>query len=563
MRPGGMMRLIRALLLALAAFAALPATASAATGLLTELDTSSPAATMQSFQAEKLRLEALYDAFRTTPTTATQLALARGLQRVGAHLFDLQEVPPAARRKAGNAAVGYLADILNRLPPIAPETIPGGTGRAGTELPPRWTIPGTEIRIVRLAGGPRAGDYVFSAATVARLPEFHAQIIAQPPLGPTPVADWSIVQHRAVGAWLAGLPLASLPETLHVTLLGTPAWKVIVALLTAAAILAIVMRWARLVRRWAARATPWRRHALWLTVPVLLALLVVLGHGFMLLEVILSDEIAEAEIILARIALYLAAAWAAWCLCWLLAELAIASSAFPGSSYDAHMLRTVARVGSLLSAAGILIYGANDIGVPALGLLAGVSIGGIALALAAQSTAENLLGGVAIFADRPFHVGDQIRYGDNSGTVEAVGPRSTRIRGADDTLTTVPNADLAKTQLTNISARSSCLFQHRITLTGGLSSTQLEALLAELRRRVAAHPLAETGPGLPRVRLVGFGASAKEIEIEIFARIRTTVSAEFLEVQEALILDILRAVETHGADLAGQEAAIPPSQAAN
>jgi hypothetical protein len=92
--------------------------------------------------------------------------------------------------------------------------------------------------------------------------------------------------------------------------------------------------------------------------------------------------------------------------------------------------------------------------------------------------------------------------------------------------------------------------RHRISLPGDLPSRQLEALLAELRERVRAHPLVEEASGLPRVRVVGFGADGRIIEVEIFARILTTIAAEFLEAQESLILDIIRGVETCGIKLA-------------
>jgi MscS family membrane protein len=522
---------------------------SRATGLLPELDASSPAATLHAFDTETQRIEALYRSYRAAPITATELAMAAAFLRIGDHLFDLHEIPPATRLKTGAAMVGYLADILGRLPAIPPASIPGGAGWPGTGLPARWTIPGTEMRIVRLADGPRTGDYVFSAETVARLPQFHAQVAGMPTLQPGPLGEWTTTQQRFVGPWLARLPLEMLPAPFWVPLLGTPAWKILVILVVAVVVLAAVLRWSLVVRRRTAAAPAWRRHALRLTVPGLLAALVVLGHGFIVWQLVPAQQVASAETILATIALYLAAAWAAVRACWLLAEAIIASPAFPDGTYDAHLVRIVARVGSLLSAGAIILYGANDIGVPALGLLAGVSIGGIALALAAQSTVENLFGGISIFADRPFRVGDQIRFGANSGTVEAVGPRSTRIRGADGTLTTVPNADLAKTQVVNVSARPSSLFQHRISLPARLTSTQLEALLADLRRRVAAHPMVETGPGQPRVRVVGFGAGTRDIEVEVYARIMTTATAAFLEAQEALILDILRSVEASGMDL--------------
>ncbi|NBD31183.1 MAG: mechanosensitive ion channel [Alphaproteobacteria bacterium] len=89
------------------------------------------------------------------------------------------------------------------------------------------------------------------------------------------------------------------------------------------------------------------------------------------------------------------------------------------------------------------------IGIPAFGLLAGV--GGVALALAAQPTVENLFGGVSIFTDTPFRVGNVIRYGGEARKVERIGPRPSRIRGLDGTLTTVPNNDLAKRHIVNVS----------------------------------------------------------------------------------------------------------------
>jgi MscS family membrane protein len=541
------MRLLRLLVVAIGLGAiGLGMGGGAVAALLPELDTSSPAATLRSFRDETQRIEALYQAYRADPTTAGLFALADALDRIGAQLFDLHEILPAERRKVGNAAFGYLADILVRLPEIPPEAIPGGPGRPAADLPAHWTIPGTEIRVIRLTEGPRAGEYVFSASTIAGLRRFHAQAAGMPALRPTAMGDWVDLQHRFTGPWLARLPFERLPGPLHARLLGTPVWKLLLTLAVVAAILAIVLRWHAFVRRRAATASRWRRRALMLSVPVLLLVLVFLGDVFVEWQVVLPIEIAEAQIIVTTAVLYLAVAWAAWHACWLVAEAIIASPAFPDETYDVHLVRIVARVGAPLAAAGIVIYGANDIGVPALGLLAGVSIGGIALALAAQSTVENLFGGIAIFADRPFRVGDLIRFGATSGTVEAIGPRSTRIRGEDGTLMTVPNGDLAKAQLVNVSARPSSVFQHRISLPVGISSTQLEGLLADLLRRLRSHPLVETGPSMPRVRVVGLGAGGRQIEIEILAHVLTRSTPEFHEAQEALIIGILRSVEAAG-----------------
>ena len=525
-----------------------PCRPTGAAALLPELDASSPHATYRSFLAETNRIGALYVAYRSETTFAHQAAMGRAFLRLGPQLFDLSAVPPVNRAKAGAAAVGYLADILNCLPEIPAEAIPGAHGGAAAALPTRWTIPGTEIRIVRLTEGPRAGDYVFSAETVARLPEFHAQIIGEPPLRSTDLPGWRATQLRFAGPLLTFLPLASLPAPFQTAVLGTPVWKVLLALLVVVAVLIAVLAWSRLVRRWTSGASAWWRHAAWLTVPAMLAVLVQVGHAFNTWQVVLSGPVSDAESILASLALYAAAAWAAWVACWLVVEAIIASPTIPDDSYDANLLRLVARVTSLLAAGTLVVLGANDVGVPALGLLAGVSIGGVALALAAQSTVENLFGGVSIFADRPFRIGDSIRYGGSTGKVEAIGPRSSRIRGLDGTLTTVPNADLAKMHVTNLTTRTKFLFQHRIGLRYETSRAQLEGVLGELRRRVAAHPRVETATGYPRIRLVGLGESS--IDIELYAHVLTSDFLEFLGVQEELILEVMNAVEESGSGFA-------------
>src|SRR3954451_21069313 len=94
--------------------------AAAPTGLLPELDASSPGATLRSFQAETRRIEQLYAEYRARPTNAGEFAIADALIRVGAQLLDLGGLPPATREKSGNTAVGHLADVLARLPEIPP-----------------------------------------------------------------------------------------------------------------------------------------------------------------------------------------------------------------------------------------------------------------------------------------------------------------------------------------------------------------------------------------------------------------------------------------------------------
>ncbi len=503
--------------------------------LLPELDTSSPQATVAAFRVEIRHVEALFLAYRAAPSAATEKALTTALNRAGRELLDLRDAPPVTRLKHGAMSFGLLADILNRLPeldPAAPHVDPQAT---------RWAIPGTEIRLIRVPEGPDGRNWIFSSETLARLPEFRAALADQPPLRPVAITDWAGAQRSFTGPLLAGLPMASLTGPLQWDLLGSPAWKVLLTFLTLLAALLLGLAWLRVVLRLTRGAVPWRRHLGMLSAALVFMLLLELAYRFITWHIVLVGGLSDTGLLFTSFAFYLSAAWAAWTACWLVAEALIAAPSFPARVYDANLLRLLARVCSLVVAATIIILGANDAGVPALGLLAGVSIGGLALALAAQATVENLLGGISIFADRPFRVGDTIAFGTARGVVISIGPRSSQIRAPDGSLTSIPNADLAKVHVTNLSARDRWIFQHRLPVPREMPAARIAALVEEIRRRVAAEPLVESAPGWPRVHVAEIGKA--NIGIEISAQILTEDEASFLATQQALILDALRAVE--------------------
>src|SRR6185436_18500427 len=95
----------------------------------------------------------------------------------------------------------------------------------------------------------------------------------------------------------------------------------------------------------------------------------------------------------------------------------------------------------------------QNLGLNITGVLASLSIGGLALGLAAQDTVANLFGAVAVFADKPFQIGDTIKLEGIEGTVETIGLRSTRIRNPDGHLITVPNKTMGNATITNITRR--------------------------------------------------------------------------------------------------------------
>jgi MscS family membrane protein len=389
------------------------------------------------------------------------------------------------------------------------------------------------------------------------LAEFHARIAALPPLRPSAFRNWREEASNLTGPLFPGWFTAWLPRPLRYTVLGIPVWKLGFALLVAIALGALILAWARLMARFTRGARRVPQLLGRMTTPLLLAGLARIAEDFMAYQVNVTGGFGLGETLIATAVVYVAVAWLAWLACFLLAEAIIASPSFPDDAFDAHLLRIAARVTSPLAAGAVLGIGANAIGVPALGLVAGLGVGGIAIALAAQSTVENLFGGISIFADRPFRVGDSIRHGANAGRVEGIGPRSTRIRGQDGTLTSVPNGDLAKMHIANFAVRDKCLFQQRLGLSFGTSQAQLAALVPALEAVLAGEKLVEQAPGWPRARLVSLGPNT--IDIELSAHVLTSDWAEFLAVQQRLILAVLAAVEAADSSLASVGQAVPAS----
>jgi len=179
-------------------------------------------------------------------------------------------------------------------------------------------------------------------------------------------------------------------------------------------------------------------------------------------------------------------------------------------------------------------------------ILAGVGVGGLAVALAAQKTIENLFGGISVIGDRPVLVGDVCRFGDRTGEVMHIGLRSTRIRTPDRTIISVPNSQFSSLALENISGRDKIWFHPTFNLRRDTTSDQLTKVLSSLTQILKDHPKVEVGR-LP-VRFIGVGAYS--LDIDAAAYVMTADYDEFLALQQQLLLQILQAVEKTGTALA-------------
>ena len=178
--------------------------------------------------------------------------------------------------------------------------------------------------------------------------------------------------------------------------------------------------------------------------------------------------------------------------------------------------------------------------------LAGLGIGGVALALGAQRTVENLLGGVFLLSDRVIAVGDLCSISNRLGWVEDITLRSVRLRTLDQTLVSVPAGVLAQAGIENFATRQKILVQTTLRLRYGTSVDQLRRILDSVRALLAQHPKIETGTS--RIRLVNFGDRA--VELELFAYVLTADFPEFLAVREEVLLQIAATVEASGSGFA-------------
>jgi len=192
--------------------------------------------------------------------------------------------------------------------------------------------------------------------------------------------------------------------------------------------------------------------------------------------------------------------------------------------------------------AALVIFGVN-----VRATLAGLGIGGLAIALAAQKSLENLIGGVSLLMDKAIRVGDFCKIGDQIGTVEDIGLRSLKLRTLDQNLSVVPNGSLAQMQFQNMARRSKLLLSQTFSLRIETRSDQLRVVLDRIEGLLNHHPSVEGKTC--RVRVASFSGAA--FQLELFAFIKTGDMAEFTLIRQELILKIAEIVETSGSGFAG------------
>jgi MscS family membrane protein len=483
-----------------------------------ELD--SPHATLRSFIANTT------EGINRMRREASPEAIRRAIRRAALTL-DLSDIPLATRESVGTEKVLLLKEILDRVEIPAFENIPNAASVMETGLT-QWTIPKTELTIVQIQEGPRAGDFLFSSRTVLLLEQFYELV---KPLPYKPGASVRAYEDFLYGpgpllprSWVDGLPLWSHTVIAHQTL-----WQWIsMALILAFVVIATVIVYA--CGKWWDEKFQGVSALIQFGKP-LTSIFVILTMP--LISILVDDAINFTGIprvgleFIILIATYGAAAWLAALIISRIGEGVINSKRLRSASLNSQLIRTITRLIALIVVIYVAVVAAESFGIPIAPLIAGLGIGGLAIALAVRPTLENIIGGFILFADKPVRVGDFCSFGNKRGTVVEIGMRSTQLRAVDRTIISVPNAQFAN-------------------LRYETTADQLRYFLAKLREMLHAHP--RINSETVRVRFSGYGDSSLNVTIRVYAQTREW--NDFHAIREDVFLRVYDLVNEAGTGFA-------------
>lgn len=490
-------------------------------------DTSSPRDTLRSFTRD------FNQAVEARRSDRPRAEVLRPLLRA-AETFDFTELPLVVREAAIVSDMAMLKEVLDRVELPQYEEIPGVEEVAEHDIK-RWVVPNTKIEIVKIEDGPRAGQFLFSKETVNQIRDYYDLVKGLPyKTG----ALFGIYDEFRIspGPWLSQSFSNSFPRWATRLVGGQAVWQwVALALLSSLSAIVTGLIYV-LAAAWDERQRdehPWLRFG----VPAALLVAVAIAAA---IEAVARDAIGLLERPLELVSYAVLAVQVA-CLAWFavlvsgrFADALSQERDEPNSRqhFTPAFMRVLFRLVSVIFLVLLATAAAEAVGIPIAPLIASLGVGGLALALAIRPTLENVIGGLTLFADRPVRVGDFCRYGDQIGTVEQIGLRSTRIRSLERSLITIPNAEFSQMQLDNFSSRDMRLLQTVLQLRYETTPEQMRYVLAELRRMLLGHPMVAPEPA--RARLIGYGAYSKNVEV--FAYVRTSDHNTFLAIQEDVLL---------------------------
>lgn len=459
-------------------------------------------------------------------------AIADEKYALASRYLDLSEIPAAKRQKVGAAMAQALQKELDRAGQLEPRAQISDEvdGSVLDGLAPELE------RVGRIGSGDEAKPVLLERVTGAD-GNFHWVVSGK-------TLDLPFVTQKELAA---NRPLAErwLPPVLtDWELRGAPAshWLTLVAAVAAAfAVAWIFLRVALfLTCRFASKAIRTRRFIKAISAPLALLVAIIVGS--------ISGPVLGASIVsrqglswILEIGGWLACGWLAWRFVDAGSARILDRLSHKGRLNATGIVRFAGRLIKLVIIAITFMAILDASGFNVTAAVAALGIGGLALALGAQKTVENLIASVSIISDRPFRIGEICRFGTLTGTVEDIGMRSSRIRTLDRTLLTIPNSSLSNSEIENYSRRDRGWFHPILHLSTATPPQTLQSLLSSLRAALEGDFRLDGSSA--RVRLLP--PTSDRLAIEVFGYILTSDYDEFLAVQEELMLELLGVVADH------------------
>jgi len=511
-------------------------------------DTSSPRETLRSFieacneLSDIIHSEEFFD--RTSPKHHPVA------ERI-LDCLDLSEIPAYARQEVAGEAAVCLKEVLDRVE-IPPESeipnIAAIVDAGGPEKMPRWQIPRTRIMIARVEEGPHRHEYLFTPGTVSRINEYYDDIKSLPyrSAGPAVSEGFHKWYFSAPGHPAVALIVRGLPEWTRTQAFGLALWKWAGLVLTILIGLAVMVILYKLYRSLSALFRRQGRMVLYC-----LAIILPLAAVLVPWEI---ERAAQTYLTLRGTPLYvvnfaadltalLAILVVVFAISSRVAEVIIASPHINPQGLDAQVIRITARLASLAAAVIVFLEGGRYLGFPLTTLLASAGVGGLAVALASQDTLKNVFGTIMLMADKPYRVGERIIYGKYDGVVEDIGLRSTRIRLLTGHQATIPNDELARSDIENVGRRPHIRRITDIRIPLDTLREKVEEALKIIRAALEDHEGMEADFP-PRVFFNDFNHDS--FNIRFICWYHPPQYWDFLAFSERLNLEIFRAFEEKG-----------------
>ena len=381
------------------------------------------------------------------------------------------------------------------------------------------------VRLTRASS--REAPWRFSRATVQRIPSWYATL-----------PDRWMLEH---------LPAALLrPGPLELLWWQ---WLALPVLLLLASMVGWVL--SRLLRasftRIASRtATTWDDVVLQRLGAPLTAALTLIAFAVALPSLSLYEPARRTTLRVVQVGGYVILFWSLWRLVDIARQL-LARSAWAHASRSSRALLPLAGRIAKVAVLGVAVVAVlSMLGYPVASLVAGLGLGGLALALAAQKTVENLFGAFSIGVDQPFREGDFVKIEEFVGTVESIGLRSTRFRTLDRTIITIPNGKLAEMRLESFAVRDRLRFAMVVGLVQDTTAGQLREVVDGFERVLRAQ--SKLWPDDVTVRFIALGAAS--FDVEVMAWFQTTDWPEFQRIRQDVLLQFMDVVEQAGTTFA-------------